>query len=333
VELLVVIGINGILVGLLLPPVQAAREAARRTQCTNNLKQFGLAMHNFHDTFPKSRFPPGAKNYGGTLNAPKIQKRVFWTWGAHLLPYLELESLADSLEVSTANAQTSINDSSLLPLFQQPLTPFVCPSDPSEELNQYRKVGGSDGNVTPTGPDDRKDWADAVAIAKSNYLACHSTNRFSWNAGNPDTDGTNDRVNGMFGQVGYADKTLTARNMADITDGTSNTLMIGERASVTITNHQGKAGLALLQQDSALSGRFHGPQDSMLHGGRLLNDTGAQRAEDGASSQHPGGVQFVFADGSVHFLNETIDHDPSCAVNSVYEYLTSINDGNPVCNY
>jgi len=92
VEHLVVIAIIGILVGLLLPAVQAAREAARRTQCTNNLKQIGLAMHNHHDTYPSGRFPPG----GGNDTRPFGENAsVIWgsSWTVYILPFMELDNI------------------------------------------------------------------------------------------------------------------------------------------------------------------------------------------------------------------------------------------------
>ncbi|MGI6414908.1 MAG: DUF1559 domain-containing protein [Thermoguttaceae bacterium] len=130
VELLVVIAIIGILIALLLPAVQAAREAARRSQCTNNLKQIGLALHNYHDVV--GRFP------AAWYRIPTQEKRPGWAWGTMLLPYLEQGALYDQLAVTTgidfpapANATT-----------QTAVTAYHCPSARDANINPSRENFG-----------------------------------------------------------------------------------------------------------------------------------------------------------------------------------------------
>src|ERR1700709_1252899 len=101
VELLVVIAIIGILVALLLPAIQAARESARRAQCTSNLKNVALALHNYHDT--KKEFPAAIRYPAGTNYQPLDDTRLFWNWAIDILPYLEEKALADSFKIDTLN--------------------------------------------------------------------------------------------------------------------------------------------------------------------------------------------------------------------------------------
>jgi type II secretory pathway pseudopilin PulG len=117
VELLVVIAIIGILVALLLPAVQAAREAARRMQCSNNLKQFGLATHNYHDTYLV--FPCEMLLSGNNR----------WGWGAFILPFIEQGALYDAVRVGQGNLPQATTQFNGVPLLQRPVAAFVCPYD------------------------------------------------------------------------------------------------------------------------------------------------------------------------------------------------------------
>jgi prepilin-type N-terminal cleavage/methylation domain-containing protein len=128
VELLVVIAIIGILIALLLPAVQAARESARRSQCTNNLKQFGLALHNYHESFgrlaPQAIMPTPANNR-------------HWGWGALVLPYIEQDALHSQLAPDGGVMPLATTLYGGKALLQQPLPAFKCPSDPSPTLNSF----------------------------------------------------------------------------------------------------------------------------------------------------------------------------------------------------
>jgi prepilin-type N-terminal cleavage/methylation domain-containing protein/prepilin-type processing-associated H-X9-DG protein len=135
VELLVVIAIIGVLVALLLPAVQAAREAARRAQCSNNLKQLGLALHNYHDTHKS--LPPGWLNVAGNNN--------FMGWGTYILPFMEQSALHDQMKSVGAYHEawfniadmTTASPSVPTPYARTVLDAFICPSDPSGGINRF----------------------------------------------------------------------------------------------------------------------------------------------------------------------------------------------------
>jgi prepilin-type N-terminal cleavage/methylation domain-containing protein len=259
IELLVVIAIIAILIALLLPAVQQAREAARRTQCKNNLKQLGLALHNYHDTYLV--FPPGA-----IINTNNIPSSSYATWSVFLLPFMELNGVYNDI-----NFDVAMHDSVQLqpgPGGGQPETPtsrvntavalqvlpvYVCPSDPGAETNtqggHWPKTGlgttnGENGNArsvlchhTPNTIATGGTWRRA----KSNYVA-------NWGAGEVVTgssgalDLTIPRTVSGEGAADSPDPTevvdgggMFYRNSAlsfrDMPDGTSNTFALGERIS------------------------------------------------------------------------------------------------------
>ncbi|HBJ34271.1 MAG TPA: prepilin-type cleavage/methylation domain-containing protein, partial [Planctomycetaceae bacterium] len=194
VELLVVIAIIGVMVGLLLPAVQAAREAARRMSCSNNMKQLGLALHNYHDTY--NRFPIGVfaqrLNLGGSVGRP-----AGMSWMPSLLPFIEQGALYDQLQpfmVSRNSAQFPSN------LFNTRIPALMCPSDPASP-----KTGEQHGVTDP--PPDRNNGFHG------NYLLCHGNTEV--------TEANSTNLNGMFF---YMSRT----RFADVIDGTSNTVMGGE---------------------------------------------------------------------------------------------------------
>ncbi len=189
VELLVVIAIIGILIGLLLPAVQSAREAARRMQCTNNLKQLGLAMHNYHDVV--KFLPPGylTKYVGTALSSTS------WGWGALILPYVEQQALYNTLDVGGPSIYGATNDPVKLAAMQQVISTFQCPSDVRVPLNVTRTINGKQ-------------------LATSNYVGNNSSDTF---IANDDAD-----IAGLF----ILDECFP---FSDILDGTSNTIMLGER--------------------------------------------------------------------------------------------------------
>ncbi|MCA9222139.1 MAG: DUF1559 domain-containing protein, partial [Planctomycetales bacterium] len=191
VELLVVIAIIGILVALLLPAVQSARAAAQRTECSNNLKQIGLALHTYH-TF-KKKFPP-ASHMKASLDEE-------WGWAVYILPQMEQQNLYDSLRVSDMRLVEVLADSTFHPFLQTGLKAYQCPSDkPNDLLDKSIRHFFGNGNTAK------------IEIGKSNY-ACV--------LGLYDKPGSF-KNNGVF----YND---SKTRITDIKDGSSNTFMIGER--------------------------------------------------------------------------------------------------------
>jgi len=280
VELLVVIAIIGVLIALLLPAVQQAREAARRMQCINNLKQQGIALHNFHDTFLE--FPPTVEYYD-LPSAQGAQKA--WAWSARILPQLEQKAIYDTLAVSTLELDDSLPGTTTsnwaaerVAAMQTTVSAYRCPSDTAPDLNNSRNWSGASKSINDFIP------------ATSNYVAVGGHYSVAWQ---PQSDPNVDRHCVINPQHG--------KNMANVIDGTSNTLMIGERdwdheAAVWIgpddVNTEEGWGLCKVM------GKVFAHKINMPRTGRYFNAMG---------SQHPGGANFLFADGSVHFIAETIE--------------------------
>jgi prepilin-type N-terminal cleavage/methylation domain-containing protein/prepilin-type processing-associated H-X9-DG protein len=281
VELLVVISIIGLLAGLLLPAVQAARETARRTQCVNNLKQIGLALPQFHDA--KRHFPPGyaAKvtySDGATDTSPG------WGWAAHILPYIEEENLSKLIRFDLP-----IQDPQNASAIRTVINSYLCPSDL-----------GPDGTLSAFPVPDGFGSTVAVA-APSSYSAC---------VGGDESDTRASTGLGIFYRNSHT-------RMAEITDGTSHTIMIGEHAWA---NAQGiwagaiSGGVCLRGQLNVCPGTGAAwyPAATLVQAHSHLNNTNTDTdgGLDDFSSMHPGGSNFVFADGSVHFLVSVPSDNP-----------------------
>ncbi len=260
VELLVVIAIIGILIALLLPAVQAAREAARRMNCTNNLKQFGIAMHSYHNSF--QCFPPGFMAVDHTGNVAGG-----WAWGVFLMPYIEQSSLKDTLSATQYTLSEVISDPALLSMLQTELPVFKCPSSTMEPLREFQGPGSQ-------------------MVATSTYTCCRGFYRYK---GNTHLLKEN---NGIY----YAESSTKIR---DVTDGSTNTFAIGERTVLPphVANPArwpswcGPGGLGIgATVSSCVSVKLNHPTNMHAH-----------------SSHHPGGENFCFGDGSVHFISETIE--------------------------
>ncbi len=304
VELLVVIAIIGILVGLLLPAVQAAREAARRMQCSNNLKQFGLALHNYESTykkFPAASGGTGCRDSGACPTATTGRSRI--SGHVFLAPFMEQGNFYNLYQAAPSAAWSNN------PYWATPMPSLLCPSD----LH------------TPTRPN----------MAISNYCYCGgdaATTMCSFDELGDGRDCSHPR--GLFGQYSFA-------KIGDMTDGTSNTIAMSEsQTSPTPGSNRlgnaattgGDAGATPLTcRATFVNGVYTVPtvQDNGNRGGRwsdgasfftrfntMLPPNGPSCVEQGnhwlggmysAGSYHTGGVQAVFGDGSVHFISQNID--------------------------
>lgn len=298
VELLVTISIIGILIGLLLPAVQSARESSRRTNCTNNLKQLGLAFHEYEVNHRV--YPPGTSFSKPDGDATGVAS---FGWGAFLLPHLQQSAIVKVLGLPTAQLH-NVLQSPQQEIAQAELPLFRCPSDPGPPLNYERPFSGAKyGDLIP---------------GKSNYIGNHGT-RFVTRH-----ERKQDYLMDSFGML-WPDSKLQE---AHVSDGTSNTILAGERASrdwagvwigVRNDNSVGDTGLRqnLAISDVPINGRGDGPRR-------------------GFSSEHPGGALFVFADGHVDFLDEGIEFNQAGATSKVaaekkqmglYQRLLRRNDG------
>lgn len=305
IELLVVIAIIAILIALLLPAVQQAREAARRTQCKNNLKQLGLAMHNYHDV--SKAFPPGlVRQDTGHARAGN------WAWGAMIAPYIDQAPAFNQLDVGGGpNMSRALNDGTLRGILQTPIASVRCPSDVGPE--------------THTGSGTFRKHRDTIANSNrheivSNYVGNNGSHQVRPNIGNP--GGTTN--NGIFLRN-------SKRKIRDITDGTSNTILIGERRYKKVDGSGNQAQAALFWGSNGNSGGQDRSLASVTAGGhRKLNCPENNQCRRAYSSLHVGGVQFLMSDGAVRFISENIQHNTNQARNSTMEYLLAIQDGQTI---
>jgi prepilin-type N-terminal cleavage/methylation domain-containing protein/prepilin-type processing-associated H-X9-DG protein len=321
VELLVVIAIIGILVALLLPAVQAAREAARRMSCGNNLKQMGVAMHNYHDTYKV--FPAGTVARGESTHASvahNLQSVLNHTGHMLILPFMEMQPLHDRINFNIASSQFNISGGTLAggwpnantPLMATLIPSYLCPSDRGDERGA---LATTDVNYIAT--DYRHTNYALCAGSSSNGWPGNTANWQTYSASNGTLmDGRNGgSIRGVFGHDGAA-------KFRDITDGTSNVVMVGEvriaerrstsyehlwgghRRYGTFFNNHPTTDLTHIN-----NGRYH------INGWvcNAATPTGGCAPDDDKNhvgvtgSMHPGGAQYTLADGSVRFVSETID--------------------------
>ncbi len=282
VELLVVIAIIGVLVALLLPAVQAAREAARRMQCSNNLKQMGLAFHNYHDA--NKKLPPG-QDYGtirGSSSDSNPGTRPGWAWSAFIMPYLEGSAAYDQIDF-----EGLFHEGNHPELLANPVAFAICPSDQTEPVRAH--------------------FPGKTSIPLQ-AAASYAGSAGPFHMYNDPYKGFPQRMRGSL----YLNTKVEFR---EITDGLSNTIFAGEIKFIE------KLTVARTERD--WNGFWYGRHDgrsskgtaywilSLVRSGEVrMNAPGQAETvlRNGFHGSHPGGVQFLFGDGAVRYVSETINH-------------------------
>ncbi|ADG68635.1 protein of unknown function DUF1559 [Planctopirus limnophila DSM 3776] len=317
IELLVVIAIIAILIALLLPAVQQAREAARRTQCRNNLKQLGLALHNYHDN--SNILPPGniwrlngtnqnrPSNNGDTLDQ---NRNLGPNWMVFILPFIDSSPLYNLLDINSA---MSINTGNNATIRSTIISGYLCPSDSFNGtlLNRYNTFDNA-GTAGTAGPR----WARGNYGANMGRERGGVTSQYAADTGD------------RRGAMGYG----SGARMRDFTDGTSNTVMVWEMRAGT-SDQDPRGTWALGRQGTSMVGGCDNVGDCPginpgnsnsedVHG--CNNDTGIRmgcfNGADGQGaprSQHTGGVHALLGDGTVRFISDNIDFNIHRALNSV----------------
>lgn len=320
VELLVVIAIIGVLIALLLPAVQQAREAARRMQCSNNLKQMGLGVHNFHDTY--NILPPGGAAdqipYGTTTGGQAWGS----SWMVYLLPYIEQNTMYDRFRLGGGSGWGTNASNNTKAAQNVAIDVYVCPSSPMEKWCRHPN---SNGKIMAAS------YA-AISGAVNGLINGYTESRYN-------TPGS--ATNCCSGGIASGGGVLIpggGLGLESLTDGTSNTAMISEYSDFLITANGAKADFRSSSQHGWIIGwRANTAPPKVGNGGdlRTFNQVTVRYpinqkirpgtgwvnwpgncASDGMcenastntplNSAHPGGVLALFADGSVHFLAETM---------------------------
>jgi prepilin-type processing-associated H-X9-DG protein len=277
-ELLVVISILAVLIALLLPAVQAAREAARRTQCSNNLKQLGIALHHYHDAI--GQFPMGYAAGPPFLDGAR-DTRPGWGWATMVLAQLEQRPLYTAINFGLP-VEAPQNTSAIATI----VATYVCPAD------------------LTTGPFRITDASgNALAIAApSSYAACVG--------GNETDTATGINGNGLGTGIFFRNSCI---RLAGVTDGASQTIMVVERAwSKASGTWAGAVADGTIRRGSQngcpTTGALFYPAATLVqaHCHMINTNSDPDGGLDDCSSLHPGGANFLFADGSVHFLKSIL---------------------------
>lgn len=332
VELLVVIAIIGVMVGLLLPAVQAAREAARRMSCSNNLKQIGLAMHNYESTYKS--MPPAAFTADRRLGQPSGEDDDGFGWLVAMLPFVEQQSLYERLapngHFGVLGNQSIRNQffhwpgvaaGGVLPGGDAIVSTYRCPSSALPDFVPATwQIPGTAAVGVGMIPNQHP---MSIGYATTDYKGCGGSCQGDW---------------GVLHKL-WED---TPTKFKEITDGLSNTAMVGESSYVTSTVSASRRadpaqwGGAQFRDWPTWIGCFGNGQDETVRiNGRTNSPINAKASpsrmylavnDDNAFSFHPGGAQFTFCDGSVHFLSDSIDIQTYC-------HIHDKRDGQPLGNF
>jgi prepilin-type processing-associated H-X9-DG protein len=288
VELLVVIGIIAVLIALLVPAVQRARETAARTQCVNNLKQIGLALQNYHSIYHS--FPPG---YDSGFDEEGNDTGPGWGWAAFILPHLEQQGVFNAIRFEQ-EIEAPANGSVRV----QQMQTYLCPSDSVPATWTTMKYDPIGNPIAPI-----------CEVASANYIGVFGVSE-------PGVDGE-----GVFFRG-------SSIKIADITDGTSQTMIVGERSfrwcQATWAGSVTDASMIPPPGSPAMAGEWNGSGFVLGHTFEGSGGPGSPGTEaNGFSSEHSGGANFLFADGHVQFLQTTMNHE-------VYMALSTRAGGEPI---
>ena len=322
VELLVVIAIIGVLIALLLPAVQAAREAARRSTCANNLKQYGLGIHNYHDTH--NRIPPGSSNSGNNGDVPP---RI--SWHVRVLPFTEQTALYEKINMRLANVNDQVipKPKNATARARSHQVPYArCPDEiwPADHNNraQTTYVGNIGAQRTNSSNAACTFWATPGV----HWEEEHGSARLG------DCDNNPDNLSGIFSRDLFKEITL-----AGVRDGTSNTFFVGETLGQCINpshrdrgwwhrdgmgNAHAAVAIPLNVYTSCVKSQAEAEKRLYIHP-QCYQQGNIQNFWFGFRSYHPAGANFLMGDGSVQFINADINY-------VIYQAYGGRNDGQPV---
>lgn len=337
VELLVVIAIIGVMVGLLLPAVQAAREAARRMSCQNNLKQIGLGLHNYESTFksiPPAMFaanPAMRDMLDPSRNQPSGEDDDGFSYLVALLPFVEQQGLYDFLNPNghygvlgnqsirdQFNHWPGVPPGGILPGGDTIVSTYRCPS--SALLDHVPPTWQIPGSAALGVRNVPARFPMSIGYATTDYKGCGGSCQGDW---------------GVLHKLREAPPT----KFKEITDGLSNTAMVAEssyvHSNVRQRNRATEAPTQFRDWPTWVGAFGSGQDETVRINGRTNNPINAKVSpsrmylavnDDCAFSYHPGGAQFVFCDGSVQFLSESIDAITYC-------HIHDKRDGQPLGNF